>query len=248
MDPREYPGGSQVANAKDLPMLFKSPIFAQASGSIAGLTFSHNRGGQYVRSRVTPTDPATSLQVTVRSAMTSLSVRWIETLTSTQRADWRVYAANVEMTNRLGDAVFLTGQQHYVRSNIPRVQAGKAPVDNAPTEFDLGLFTPPTFTGDASQDVVVSFDNTDAWANETGSFIFFYASFQKSPSIVYHKGPYQFIGSVAGDDTTPPTSPETFSPPSTLTEGNIFFARARVSRIDGRLSGNIDLGAATITS
>lgn len=245
--PRMYPGGRQENTTPGDPMLFKSPIFAQASGSIAGMTFSHNRGGQYVRSRVTPTDPGTPLQVVVRSAMTSLSARWIDTLTAVQRADWRTYAANVEMTNRVGDAVFLTGQQHYVRSGIPRIQIGTTPIDDAPTVFNLGDFSPPSFFPTATPDFDVTFDNADAWASETGSFMTFYASAQQSPSIIYHKGPYRYVGAIQGDDTTPPTSPHTFSSSRTLTVGNIVFARSRVSRIDGRLSGNIDLGSAIIS-
>jgi len=43
-------------------MKFKSPILSQASGSIAGITFSHNRGGMYVRARAVPTNPGSPQQ------------------------------------------------------------------------------------------------------------------------------------------------------------------------------------------
>jgi hypothetical protein len=227
-------------------MLFKSPIFAQASGSIAGLTFSHNRGGMYVRSRVTPTDPATDLQVAVRTAMTALSVRWIETLTSGQRSAWTTYAANVEMTNRLGEAVFLTGQQHYVRANIPRLQDAQTPVDTGPTIFDLGAFTTPTIIATNAPNIEVNFEVTDPWVDETDSFMFVYASIEKSPTINYHKGPYRLLGGIDGDDSIPPISPQDFTPTTAQTQGNIVFVRARVSRVDGRLSGLIDHGSTVI--
>jgi hypothetical protein len=227
-------------------MLFKSPIFAQASGSVAGLTFSHNRGGQYTRARTTPTDPATARQVAVRAAMTSLTARWVEVLTPVQRDAWANYAANVEMTNRLGDAVFLTGQQHYLRSNLPRVQVLIAPVDAAPNEFDLGLFTPPTFTATSPDDLSVTYDNADDWAGETGSYLFFYSSIQQNPSINYFAGPYRYAGNVAGVTGTPPTPPAALTSTTLFSADNLIFARARVSRLDGRLSGNIILPVATI--
>jgi hypothetical protein len=229
-------------------MLFKSPVFAQASGSIAGMVFSHNRGGQYVRSRATPTDPATALQVEVRSAMTSLAVRWIETLTTAQRDAWATYASNVEMTNRVGDAVFLTGQQHYLRSNIPRVQLGLDSVDDGPTVFDLGELTPPTLAAQAPSNLTLSFTDTDDWVDETDSHLLFYSSKQQNPTINYFKGPFRFADRVDGDDSVPPTSPVPIASPTALTEGNFVFSRTRVSRVDGRLSGIIDLARAVIAA
>ena len=52
-------------------MLFKGTIGAAYSGKIGGVVASHNRGGQYFRQHVIPTDPATGLQSTMR-AITSL--------------------------------------------------------------------------------------------------------------------------------------------------------------------------------
>ncbi|KKM06452.1 hypothetical protein LCGC14_1743870, partial [marine sediment metagenome] len=48
-------------------MLFKSGLITQGSGSIGGLTASHNRGGMYFRARTIPTNPATSFQTVVRN-------------------------------------------------------------------------------------------------------------------------------------------------------------------------------------
>lgn len=227
-------------------MLFKSPIFSQASGSIAGITFSHNRGGKYIRERVTPTDPSTPLQVAVRNAMAALTVRWNETLTALQRTAWETYASNVEMTNRIGDTVFLTGQQQYLRSNIPRHQIEVSLVDDAPTVFDLGAFTIPTYGATAPLALAVIFDDSDAWANEDDSYLIAYSSLQQSPTINYFAGPYRFTGSIDGNATTPPTSPAIMSSPTPLTAGNRVFMRARISREDGRLSSPINLGPEVI--
>ena len=71
-------------------MIFKSPIFAQASGSIAGTVFSRNAGGMYVRSRANPTNPNTDAQQAVRDAMRQLVVAWTSELDDGQR-DAAVY-------------------------------------------------------------------------------------------------------------------------------------------------------------
>ena len=48
-------------------MKFTSQVYTQASGSVGGLTYSHNRSGMYTRARSTPTDPASTLQLERRS-------------------------------------------------------------------------------------------------------------------------------------------------------------------------------------
>ena len=49
-------------------MLFKPTIVASLSGSLGGITASHNRFGAYLRERVIPVNPGTQPQVIVRNA------------------------------------------------------------------------------------------------------------------------------------------------------------------------------------
>jgi hypothetical protein len=225
-------------------MKFKSLIISQGSGSTGGLTYSHNRGGMYIRSRATPTNPNSPQQQAVRSAMNALVAHWQETLTAAQRDAWKTYADNVPITDVLGESIYLTGMNHYIRSNISLVLAGLARVDDAPTIFDLGAFTDPSFVpAAATQDVAVTFDNTDAWANEDDAALLIFASREKAPTINYFKGPYRFAGKVDGDSVTPPTSPATISLPFAATAGNRVFFRAVVVRADARRSLDFrDLG------
>lgn len=119
-------------------MLFKSPIFSQASGSIGGTTFSRNRGGMYTRNRAIPTNPNTANQVAVRTYLGTAVNAWSNTLTPAQRAGWRAYGDNTPMTNKLGDETRLTGQQQFVRSFVAFSRAGATPVMNAPTIYNTG--------------------------------------------------------------------------------------------------------------
>lgn len=217
--------------------LFKSQIITQASGSVGGMTYSRNKGGMYIRARAIPTNPNTALQQAVRNAVTQLSNFWVDTLTAAQRTSWELYADNVPVINRLGDSVLIPALSHYVRSNTPRLQNGLPRVDTAPSTFDLGPFTDPTFAVEPLTDLIsVTFDNTDDWANEDDSAMIIYASAPQNPTINYWKGPYRLAGKIDGDSVTPPTSPQTMDMPIGIEAGQKAFFKASVSRADGRLS------------
>lgn len=220
-------------------MLFDSPLISRGSGSVAGLTFSRNRSGNYIRARTNPVNPNTPQQQIVRSAVADLSNLWINTLTQADRDKWEDYAANVPVTNPLGATIFLTGINQYVRSNVPRLQAGLARVDIAPSIFDIGSFTSVTTVSvGATNGVTVGFTNTDDWANATGAAMLVFVARPQNPTINFFKGPYQLAGSILGDDTVPPVSPDTITSQFAFDSGQKIFTRIRVTQADGRLSAD----------
>lgn len=220
-------------------MLFRGSLIAQASGSVAGNTFSRNRGGQYIRNRATPINPNTAQQIAVRSAFADLSNLWSEILTQGQRDAWNTYAANVPVLNRLGDSIFLTGFNMYIRSNTSRMQAGIVRNDDGPTDFNLGSFTPTTSVAKVTADAIeVSFTAADLWVNEDGAHMMVYTSRSVAPTIDFFKGPFQFAGTIDGDGVTPPTSPATITNPFTNTLGNRAYVRVRVTTANARLSND----------
>lgn len=225
-------------------MLFKSGLITQGSGSIGGMTISHGAGGQYIRARTIPTNPNTPAQQTVRNAMAILSTRWVETLTQGQRDAWAVYAGNVTVTNPLGDQINVSGLNMYIRGNVSRILGSLPKADNAPTIFDIGTFSDPSFVIDTAADELdLTFTNTDDWANEDDAAMMVYASQVQNNTINYFKGPYIFIGQVLGDGTTPPVSPAAIPLPGPTVLGQRTFFKVNVTRVDGRLSGNF-LGSA----
>lgn len=184
-----------------------------------------------------PVNPQTSFQVAVRNAFSQLTVAWGQTLTSAQREAWDNYASNVSVLNALGDSIFLTGFNMYVRSNTPRLQASLTRIDAGPTVFDLGTFTAVTAaTVLTGQNIAVTFNNADDWANEDNSSMIVYGARSVSPTINFFKGPFRFAGTIDGDGTTAPTSPVNISSPFTVVTSNVQYVRVRVSRVDGRLS------------
>lgn len=218
-------------------MLFKSQVYTQASGSIGGVTYSRNKGGMYTRARAIPTNPNSPRQAAVRAAMANLVVQWGETLTQAQRDIWIDYAANVTVTNRLGEQVHRSAQQMFLRGCIPRVLAGLDLPTFGPFAFDLGFFTEPTLTIDTANDEVdVAFEASDPWANEDGAAMIIQASRPQNPTVEFFKGPYQTAGYILGDGTTPPTSPAAITLPFAVQAGQRVFFRVSVTREDGRLS------------
>lgn len=119
-------------------MLVTSQIVAAGSGSIGGLTWSHNRGGQYLRARVIPVNPNTEAQGIARENMSSAVSLWTNTLDDAQRQAWQTYAQDTPTVNRLGAQLILSGQQMFIRSVTSRMIAGLPAVLDGPVQSGLG--------------------------------------------------------------------------------------------------------------
>jgi hypothetical protein len=228
-------------------MLFSSPIFSQASGSVAGLTFAHCRAGMTVRSRSTPTNPDTERQRTVKHALARFAPYWGDTLSQDERDAWNLYGSNVVMTNALGKPFHLTGQNHFLRANIPRIQSGLSVLATAPTVFDLGTFTAPVILGAIVdiQALGINFTQTDEWASTAGGHMLVYEGMPTGPGRDFGPGHFRFAGRTDGDPS-PPFDPALFVSPWFLTADNILWVQIRIIQPDGRLSLPIILGPVTI--
>lgn len=224
-------------------MLLKGILGSQMSGAVGGIVASRNRSGPYFRARAIPSNPNTEFQQEVRSAMSQLSARWSGVLTPDERSAWDAYSLNVPLTNRVGDPVNVGGLGMYQRCNIPLIQTGQAGgviIDTAPTIYNLGEYTAPSIDSAlaVSNALSINFENTDAWANETGSDMLIFVSRPKNPSVNYFKGPYRYASAIEGDDTTAPSSPAVIDSPFPFEVGQKIFIRVAVLRLDGRYSAD----------
>lgn len=212
-------------------------FLGEMSGKLNGSVYARNRGGTYVRKWAKPTNPNTPLQQTIRAAMSALVTSWMGTLTDAQRAGWDTYAANVPMLNRLGQEIYLTGQNHYIRSNAPRLQAGVAVVDDAPTTFNLGTLNPISLNVTiAGGGFMVGYDDTQTWCDTDDSYLIIQQSKEMAATREFFKAPFTFASTIDGDAASPPTSPTLSANIYPITLGNAAFMRARLSQADGRLS------------
>lgn len=213
--------------------LLKSSVLTQASGSVGGLTYSHNRSGMYMRARATPVNPSSPYQQVIREAQSQLSQQWQTILTAEQREGWATYAANVLRVNRVGDAINIGGLPMFVRCNVPRIQAAKTVILNAPSIYTIG--NPPdmslSLTDTPSDALEISIGNGGLTATD---WILVYLSRPISPSINFWQGPTRFA--VAADGTQSVVVVNRSSFPFDWPDGVQGRVRARISYTDGRLS------------
>lgn len=109
----------------------------QMSGSIAGNVFARNRFGNYIRPRVKPVNPRSVRQEEMRSIISYLAEYWHTVLDDTERGLWAAYAAAVAMQNKLGETVYPTGFNHFIRSNSELMRIGETVLDDGPTLLSL---------------------------------------------------------------------------------------------------------------
>lgn len=228
-------------------MKFKSQLLQQASGSVGGLVYSHNRGGMYTRQRSIPVNPNSIRQQEVRAALTALVQAWDTILTQTQRDGWDLYGDNTPVLNTLGDPIILTGQQQYIRSNTPRIQAALARVDTAPVVFDTNspVVAVPTFTEEGGEINVVG---TITPAADGAGTAFLYVGRNQNVGRKFYKGPYQLaaIQAIADAAITVAFLRDTGSSAVYFSEyipvvGSNTPIRIRISYADGRLSAPFEL-------
>lgn len=221
---------------KGLPLLLTS-----MSGSVGGLTFSHNRGGAYVRDRAVPTQPNTPPQALLKAFFGALSTAWRATLTAAQRDDWDLYAAATPLIDKLGQPFFPTGLNMFIRGNTGLLQNGNTVVLDGPVVPGLPTFTPPAAVSIESTTNVatISFTVGDAWVDVDDTHVLIYASRGQGASINFFKGPYQLAGSIDGAAIGAPTSPATVTVPFNLSDGQKVFFRATLIDENGRKGADV---------
>lgn len=187
------------------------------SGSLAGTTFSRNRFGAYGRPRTKPVNPRSERQENIRAILSYLAEYWHGDLTAVQRAAWEVYAAAVPMLNRLGETIYLTGYNHFIRTNVvfnmySGFVVGAAPVILSLPEKDATLVCSEEDV--AGQTFTFTFDST-GWApdGDTKLRILLYQGIPQLASRNFFAGPWRYmydidtIEGAAGTATCPAVFP-----------------------------------------
>lgn len=146
------------------------------SGSHDGITASHNRFGQYLRTRATPVNPRSTFQGLARARLGLASANW-RALTDAQRAGWKDLGGQMTRTDSLGSTYTLQGNQAFVSINSANAAAGAAQVSDAPA-----LLTPASMLTATITLTAASFSIAyTATPLATGVKLFTYVSPQGSP-------------------------------------------------------------------
>lgn len=111
-------------------------IVVDGRGKIGGHVASKNRGGAYLRTKVTPSNPNTSLQAAVRNRLTALAQGW-RNLTASERESWNNAVANFAGTNIFADKVNPSGINLYTKLNANLLEVGSAAITLAPLPSEV---------------------------------------------------------------------------------------------------------------
>src|SRR3990170_1010056 len=124
-------------------------LIVDMRNKLGGHVLSKNRGGSFIRRKVSPAQPRTSYQRVVRALVTQFSRAWSGVLGDAERSAWTAFAAGHPTTDQFGQTVQLTGEQMYVRLNTVIVFHGGTAIDDPPPDLSVAAIT--DFTPSATE-------------------------------------------------------------------------------------------------
>lgn len=178
-------------------------LVTDGRGKIGGHVASKNRGGAYLRTKVTPSNPRTASQQANRSILGALSASW-SGLTSSQRASWDGAVNDWSKTNIFGDSVKPTGKNLFVALNKNLIAVGIAQILVAPAKQEMPVL--------GLENVVVDISSTSATITTTGTLTGMKMVVSATPALSqgtsFTKGKFRKIYDV---DATAPVAADLYS-------------------------------------
>jgi len=168
-------------------------------GKIGGHVASRNRSGAYLRTKVTPVNPATIAQQNVRNRFAGISSGW-RGLTEPQHTSWNQSVHEFAKTDIFGDLRNPTGMNLHQRLNNNLVNIGKAQITVPPLveAVDANL-TLSVAAAEAAGTVTLTY--TDPIAADHSVLVF--ATHAVSPGVHFVKSEYRQIAIMVALDITP---------------------------------------------
>jgi len=160
------------------------------SGSVAGTTFSRNRGGAYMRNRSKPTVSTTTAAQNAKARLALFSQSW-QGLTEAQRTSWKRWAGQNPVTDVLGDQRVLSGHQAYIGLNTRLHLIGQSAISAPPIVAPPdGLLTVSVAVDIGTGDTEVTYTTTPLGA---GDALFLSGTLQDSAGVSYVKNQLRFF-------------------------------------------------------
>lgn len=131
-------------------------IATDARGKIAGVVYSKNAAGAYIRQKVSPTQSLTTRRGAVRTRITNLSKYWSATLTPAQISAWNAFAKNNPVSDVFGRSQTLSGIQTFCRLNAQILNVGGVQIDDPPGSLTISGITTIAVTATAGSPDVFS--------------------------------------------------------------------------------------------
>lgn len=111
-------------------------IVTDGRNKLGGQVFSKNRAGSYIRTKVTPVNPKTALQMASRQLLGALSSAW-SSLTTSQRDAWNSAVDDWQKTDIFGDLRKPTGKNLFTGLNKNRIATGGVVQNTPPAKVEI---------------------------------------------------------------------------------------------------------------
>lgn len=175
-------------------------FLADMRNKLNGSVFARNRGGAYVRTKVTPLNPQSVRQVAARNLLTSLAQNF-RSLTQEQITAWNEAVTQWQTTDIFGDLVSPTGLALYVRLNANISNAGGTLLTSPPAPVGAEGLTELSLTATVTGSVYdITFLPAAVPANHT---MYIESTSMLSPGINNANSRFRFIGVAAAADASP---------------------------------------------
>jgi hypothetical protein len=175
-------------------------IVADMRNKLNGSVFARNRGGAYVRTKVTPLNPQSVRQVAARNLLTSLA-QGFRALTQEQITAWNEATSQWQTTDIFSDLVSPTGLALYVRLNANISNGGGTIITTPPAPTGAAALTDLSLNAEVTGDVFdVTFDPASVPADHS---LYLESTAMLSPGINNANSRFRFI-TVEGAATASP--------------------------------------------
>lgn len=111
-------------------------IVVDMRGKSNGHVFSKNRGGAYMRTKVTPSNPQSTFQMNVRGIFAAISSAW-SSLTAANRQSFENLVSSYARTDIFGDLRNPTGKNLFQRLNQNLELTGQAQLTTCPEPSEV---------------------------------------------------------------------------------------------------------------
>jgi hypothetical protein len=219
-------------------------IVVAGSGKIGGHVASRNRGGAYFRTKVTPVNPQSTAQLTVRNRFTTNSQAW-KGLTDAQRAAWNAAVSNYTTTDIFGDVKNPSGFNLYQRLNNNLETVGTAAISVPAQPSSVSQVSITSIIPDDSSQLIPMVLSANVPA---GTAVKVFATAQQSPGVKFVKSEYRLITTLPAATATPVALGASYITKfGAITVGaKIFFKLVFVNTTTGQESSGVEYVATVV--
>lgn len=170
-------------------------IVIDGRGKLGGHVFAKNRGGNYMRTKVTPVNPQTARQTAVRALFGSIASAW-STLTAVQRQSFNDLVEAYASTDIFGDLKNPSGISLHQKLNFNLGNSGQALITTALPPVSV----PASLLEGAEYEIAGASMSIDNTADTTGNKVVIFATAPLSQGTTFVKDKLRQIAVVDGNN------------------------------------------------